>query len=340
MKEKLLSYLLEDLSSAERAEVEAALAEDPALRQELAKLQECMGPCEEAGHDAVPPTQLAKRTCCFVGHAIQKSQTVCHSSAHATKRLSENRDHLGRRRRWTMADFIGAICVCAALGGLVIPALRGSRDMARRNTCENNLHTLASASMNYSLYKNQGLPWVGPDENAGMYIAKLVEGGYLSPKEATQAVVCPDSQLAQRIAEGCVIIYIPTKRELLAAPPAKQQQYRKWMGGSYAYPIGYLNAAGKLQPVRSQSRRDIPLLADAPSYEIAGYQSANHGGCGQNFLFQDLSVRYCRQCKCDQKKDHWYLNDNGKPAAGLHSNDIVLAPSEAVPVIKIKFVTK
>jgi hypothetical protein len=340
MKEKLLSYLLEDLSPAERAEIEAALAADPALQDELAKLQECMGMCEEAEPDSIPPTQLAKRTCCFVDHAIQKSQAVCHSAAHATKRLSENRDQLNPNRRWTMADFIGTVCVCAALGGLIIPALRGSRDIARGNTCERNLHTLASASMDYALFKDQGVPQVGPDENAGMYIAKLVQGGYLSPEEAARAVVCPDSQLAERVAKRCVIIYIPTEEELRNASLAKQEYFRKWMGGSYAYPLGHRNAAGKLQPVRLQSRRDIPLLGDAPSHEIAGYQSANHGGCGQYFLFQDLSVKYRKQCKCAAEKDHWYLNDEGQPAAGLHPNDVVLAPSEVVPVLKGNLVIK
>jgi hypothetical protein len=334
MKEKLLSYLLDDLNPAERAEVEAALASDPALQQELVKLQQCMGPCEEAEPDSVPPTQLAKRTCCFVDHAIQKSQAVYHSAAGVTKRLSENRDPCNRSRSWTMADFIGAVCVCAALGGLIIPALRDTRDMARNDTCKNNLRQLGVAAMNFSLFHEQGPPQIGPQDNAGMFVVNLVESGFLSQKEAERIVVCPDSQLAERIANGCVVIYLPARKELLAASSATRERWRKFMGGSYAYPIGYVDTAGKLQRIHFGASRVVPMVADAPSPAIAGYQSANHGGCGQNVLFQDLSCRYSNQCKCAQKKDHWYLNDAGQTAAGLHAHDTVLGGSEVVPVIK------
>jgi hypothetical protein len=86
---------------------------------------------------------------------------------------------------------------------------------------------------------------------------------------------------------------------------------------------------------RFVGRRTVPLLSDAPSRATAGYQSPNHGGCGQNVLFQDLHCTYMRTCESPDAGDHWFLNEENQPAAGCHAQDIVLGASDATPLVEV-----
>lgn len=334
MREKLLAYLLDDLDPTERSAIEATLADDPALQQELEKLRVCLGQCEEAPElEAVPPDQLVSRTCCFVDRAIQKSKALCSQSG--GKFLSESRDPLTGRKRWSVIDLAAGACVLVALGALMMPALRVNRDVARRLTCQNNIHQLGAALMNYSLQLKGQLPRIDQGDNAGAFLIALADSGVLTREELAEMVVCPSTELADRVANGCVVIRIPTREEYLAASGAQREQLRKHMAGDYAYTLGYQDKMGQVHQIYFSGSRFVPLLADAPSSAIAGFQSANHGGCGQNVLFQDLSSKYCTECKCKAQRDHWFLNDDGQPAAGCHPNDIVLGASAATPVIDL-----
>jgi hypothetical protein len=338
MREQLLAYLLDDLNPAERSTVEAALADNPELQQELEKLRECLGCCEspaEPEPPQVPPVQLASRTCHFVEHAIQKSKAMCGRSAHA-KTLSESHDPLVRPTRWSPADIGVGICVLVALAALVFPMLKQDQETARLLACQNNLHQVGAALMDYSVRYNKGLPVVGEKDNAGIYVVILTESGTIERKELKGFLVCPSSETAERISRGCIDVVIPSSEELAQASPDERDRLRKFMAGDYAYTIGYLDKnTGRMRQVHFGGSRFIPLLADGPSPAIAGYQSANHGGCGQNVLYQDLSCKYTKQCKCKKRRDHLYLNDEGQVAAGCHPEDIVLAPSGATPLVNL-----
>jgi type II secretory pathway pseudopilin PulG len=232
-------------------------------------------------------------------------------------------------------DIGAAICVLVALGALVMPSLQVSREEAQDLRCQDNLHRIGAALMEYSLRFNEGLPQIGPGENAGVFVIELADRGVISREELVGLLVCPSSELAERVNRGCVKMRIPTREEYLAATGAEREHMRRFMAGDYAYSLGYRDQHDKIRQVHFSGSRFVPLLADAPSSAIAGYQSANHGGCGQYVLFQDLSVQYCKQCKCRKKRDHWYLNENGQPAAGCHEGDMVLGPSAATPVIEL-----
>jgi hypothetical protein len=338
MRERLLAYLLSDLDPAERAAVEAELAADPLLRQELEKLRECLdagdGHCTPA---EVPPPKLASRTCSFVDHAIHKSKNLCSHSLGA-KALSESHDPPVRRQKWTLLDIGAAVCILVALASLLFPRTLVGRDEARLIACQNKMRGIGAALMNYSLQRNGSLPRIGPQDNAGVFVIALVDQGVISSEELLELLVCPSSELAERVNRGCVKMSIPTQQKYLAVTWAERERMRRYMAGDLAFSIGYQDAQGQIRQVPFSGSRFVPLLADAPSAAIAGFQSANHGGCGQNVLFQDLSVKYCKQCKCKAKRDHWYLNDDGQPAAGCHENDNVLAGSDTTPLMD--FVSK
>ena len=63
------------------------------------------------------------------------------------------------------------------------------------------------------------------------------------------------------------------------------------MGGSYAYQFGYMDE-DRYCAIRNEGSCRKAILADGPSDELEHHSSANHGGCGQNTLFQDGHVAF------------------------------------------------
>lgn len=336
MREQLLAYLLNDLDPAERNRVEDAIAADPKLAEELEHLRECLAGSEQEAEPVVtPPTKLASRTCSFVEHAVERSKSFCKSPSHAAS-LSESHDGCAARSRWSYTDLVVGACILLALGALLMPALGESREAARQLKCQNNLLRLGTALNDYSERFRQGLPQIKPNQNAGFFVVELYESGIISREELAELVVCPATQLAEKVSSGHIRIYIPNREEYLRSDGAAGNLLRKLMAGDYAYNLGYRTPSGSIHQIRFEGSSHLPLLSDAPSLAIAGYQSANHGGCGQNVIFQDLSCQYVRCIRIQSQQDHWYLNDDGEPAAGCRSKDIVLAPSEATPLLGVE----
>jgi Protein of unknown function (DUF1559) len=214
---------------------------------------------------------------------------------------------------------------------LLFPALRESRDSARRAKCQDNLREIGSALVGYADRNRRGLPHIGYHQNAGMFVVELADSGAISREELAELLICPNTQLAEDVHSGKVLMRVPTREELANATPEELQALQKRMSGSFAYQFGYIGPDRKYHRVEYVGRGDAPMLADAPSFSVAGFQSANHGGCGQNVLYQDLSSRYCSNCVTENRGDHLYLNANGKPAAGRNAQDTVLGLSEATP---------
>jgi hypothetical protein len=335
MRDQLLAYLLDDLEPDQRAALENALRIDPQLAAELERMRACLAGDEAACEgEQSPPPGLVSRTCSLVERAIHcRADLAGPRSGNVS--LSETRDTSVARNRWTLADLVVAAGIVLALGAMFFPALRENRDMARRLQCQEHLFRLGAALVDYDERFRQGLPTLGPGDNAGSFVITLAEKGILSREELARLVVCPESALADKVASGCVVVCIPTQAEYLAARGVTAEQLRKLMAGDYAYSLGYLGSDGRVRQIRFSRSRLVPLLADAPSFAIAGFQSANHGGCGQNVLFQDLSSRYCTQCVSPDRQDHWFLNAEGEPAAGRHAQDIVLGPSGATPILEV-----
>jgi hypothetical protein len=112
---------------------------------------------------------------------------------------------------------------------------------------------------------------------------------------------------------------------------------RMHMSGSLAYQFGYVDERGNYLPMPFVKRSNVPMLADAPSSSVEGFQSANHGECGQNVLNQDLSCQYLSLC-VSTEGDHVFLNEDGQHAAGLNARDNVLGRSEAFPAGLVRFI--
>jgi len=104
------------------------------------------------------------------------------------------------------------------------------------------------------------------------------------------------------------------------------------MGGSYGYCLGYFDH-GVYQPTRNLNRDYFAIMADAPSTDLPNRQSDNHGGLGQNVLFEDLHIEFCSTTRPGNGYDDIYANDNHEVAPGLNRDDSVIASSGTAPVV-------
>ena len=328
MRDELLAYLLNDLDDEQRLRIEARLESDPIWRHELERLRSYVEEAytTEAAEEDAPPEDLVHRTCSFVKQASAQGAL---SPAVLPASLTESQEVAApRNRRFSLLDFAAVACIFLVLGSLLFPALRKSRDAARRQQCQENLHRLGIALAQFAEHSGGQLPAIERHENAGMYALKLFESGFLASENL---LVCPSTTLAEDISRGVVVMHFPTRRELAAATGAELRSLLEHMGGSFAYRIGYIDQNGIYRQAKFSGRSNVPIMSDKPNPDYYGYQSYHHGICGQNVLFQDLSVRYIRVCIQTDRDKHWFLNEDKQPAAGKHKYDIVMMPSEATP---------
>lgn len=329
MRDELLAYLLNDANPEQRRRIEHHLKHDPTWQHEFERLKQCIADYESDPQGAeCPPEDLVHRTCSFVQGAI--GQRGCSSPENLVPAsLSESRELDTSRRSWSLADVAVAAGILLILGSLLIPALRESRDAARRAKCQDNLREIGSALVQYA-HQNGELPQADQAENAGIFVVKLANSGIISRKQLAELLLCPNTQLAEDVCQGKVLMKVPTREELAQLTPEALRCLQQHMSGSFAYQFGFFDKLGKYCPIKFVARSDVPMLADAPSFAVDGFQSANHGGCGQNVLNQDLSCRYLSVC-VSPGGDHIFLNAQRQHAAGRNSHDTVLGRSEVTP---------
>jgi hypothetical protein len=322
-RQELLGYLLGALDDSETESLEARLQADPELRRALALVRRQLKPLQAAEDDCHPPPGLARRTCEYVMSHARQLQTRC------VKRpaLSPDASPAGREGRLSLLDMAVAASVLFLAGMVVLPAVNGSRFQARLVACQDNLRQLGASLHGYS-QRNQGyfpeVPRDGRFAAAGVYAPTLVSSGLL---DDSRLVVCPDSPSA-----GRVVFQVPSLDQLQGADEQQAAQLRVLMGGSYGYCIGHLEN-GAFVPTRNLYRERFAIMSDAPNDGLPSHQTSNHGGRGQNVLFEDGHVVFLTTSRPCESLDDIFHNDHNRVAAGEHRNDSVIAPSGTAPVI-------
>lgn len=298
--EDFVRFHFEEMPPDERAAFRRRLDRDAALAQRYAEFCSCI-----AGEEKPQaPRGLADRT------------------TSALEAVGWRGRNASRLVDWTVGS---AAVLLVALA--VIPATLASREAARRAACADNLRQMSQALAAYSHDHRGYYPRVDPYGSPGLFAVSLADGGYLTRSQMRATLVCPSSMLADEIAKRRVEVVVPTIEELCTAPAVLTGPLLRVMGGSYAYRLGYLGVDGRYVPTQNRGDCRSALLSDAPPPgSVVGH---NHGGCSQNVLFQDGSVRFCRGCWSPGGEDHLFLNARGRIAAGLSPRDVVLAPSWA-----------
>ena len=233
--------------------------------------------------------------------------------------------HSGRRLNW--ADVGVAAVVFLIAGLLVLPAINGTRFQARVAACQDNLRQVGQALTEYSHKNHDVFPVVPAKGNlaaAGIYAPILTQDGFLAEPAAAAL-----PRLAAGRREG---FRVPSLDELRSAVGQGLSRIQQKMGGSYGYCLGYFDH-GVYQPTRNLNRDYFAIMADAPSTDRPDHQSDNHGGLGQNVLFEDMHIEFCSTTRPGNGSDDIYANDNHEVAPGLHRDDSVIASSGTAPVV-------
>jgi len=319
-REHLLGYLLGALDGPEQEEIEAQLARDPALQAELDRLRSCIGQfgMDERPPHFEPPMGLAVRTCLVV---VQRARQP-------VRPASGWFGDWETARRTTWFDLVATAAILLIAVSLFFPALAYSRFQSQIASCQNNLRRLGLALHDFqSRQPDQTFP--GPDAEgnrafAGVYAPVLV-GNQLV--DESDVFLCPSSQAARRRAEFAV----PTLDEIDRAAGQRLATLQHVAGGDYGYNLGFTRD-GRLMRPRYGGRNSYVLLSDAPSNLQPGRASANHGGRGQNVLYEDGHVQFISELPSPQLMDDPFHNREGWIAAGVDENDAVLGASADRPI--------
>lgn len=328
-REQLLGYLLGALADTERQQVEEELGKNPALRVEMARVQELLSRLgmDEEPHEVDPPAGLAQRTCDFVA-ANADEAAVAQAALASPVQLSPVGTVAGDAGRgYTLTDLLVACSVLLMLGALLFPSINNMRFQAQRAMCQYRLVQTGAALWDFAQFQPDrtypAIPARGNRAVAGIVPLTLVNEQFLpEPMNA----ICPTSQEAQNAGGWNP----PTWKELDGASGSALRVIQKNMGGSFAYNMGYIEN-GQLVPSCWLGRGGYALVGDAPVPQ-GGINVGPHDGRGCNILFEDGRVRFLALSRKLDVPDHPYRNRNGFKAAGLDTDDSALGSSDARPV--------
>jgi prepilin-type N-terminal cleavage/methylation domain-containing protein len=164
------------------------------------------------------------------------------------------------RRAFTLMELLVALAVIAVLAALLLPAISGSKDKAKRAGCTNNLRQINLGIRLYADDSNDASPNVGT--NAGVFMAyKEMMKSYVGLRGASSArdalFACPAD------------IWCYTNHD----PPRLLQglhEQPRWDFSSYAFNAGNYSsnfqgiAGRKLGSIRHPSR--TVMVAEAPAF--------------------------------------------------------------------------
>jgi hypothetical protein len=315
IRDQLIGYLLGADEPSERALVKEHLECDESLRRDLETLRQGLEPLAADQAPYTAPPGLADRCCEYVF-----SRTEIMPAALSTQ---GNTMRVSRRWSWTELSVAGAIA--AAVAVFLLPKVYQSQIQSQILACQNNLKNIGLATASYSDKNGGYYPVAQPGDRitaAGMW-APMLESQNLLSKPGRE-VVCPSSSLADDSQ-----FHEPTLEEVQAMSAAQLAQMLPRLS-SYGFTLGYRdNGQGPYKVQKNQHREHFAVASDAPGPN--GTNSVNHGGRGQNVLFDDQHVQFLKNPQASPEDESIFSNANHEVAPGLNANDAVIVHSEVSP---------
>jgi hypothetical protein len=312
MDENLVGYLLHSLDKEDEREMEAHLASSAEARYKLENLRRGLEPLEADREEIAPPPDLVVRTLARVAEYC--SQTLPHAPNYP-------RANGGYRNPWRRVDVLVAAAVLLAAVGVGASALAHLRNQtAPLVECKENLHQFGVALKAYH-DQHRGYPDVNreaPYNVAGLFVPMLINAGLLS---RDISVRCPGNGQAKPCPYTLDEIHALDQDEFTRSAP--------YLACCYAYSLGYRDEAGYHAPCYQGA--GFPLVSDRAPRDQGPGNSFNHGGTGQNVLFQDGSVRFMTNRSLNFDGDI-FRNKAGNIEAGSDRNDTVLGASAVSPL--------
>ena len=214
----------------------------------------------------------------------------------------------------------------AILTSLLFPIVSYTKQQSNILHCSNNLQSIGRAFASFS-ETNDGrfveIPSAGPLAFAGIFAPVL--------KEAE--VIEDDNWFTCRAVDRDQPFMIPSTEQIRRCSTGDQgEHFRKISSGDYGYSFGHIENNKYVSP-RNLGRSYVVIAADKPSTVSIGGPSDNHGGRGQNCLFEDFSVRFVRGNAI--ANDPIYVNAYNVVAPGIGSRDSVVGASHLSPLTAV-----
>ena len=263
------------------------------------------------------PAGLAERTCRFI---FARSRPSPHPTPQR-QALSPLASTATRASRFSWLDLLVSLAVFLVAGLLTFPAIQTSRFRARLATCRDNLRELGTMLAAYS-QSNQGyfprVPTQGNLAAAGIYAPPCYRAAFSPRRDGWCAPIRPWPSGNFRL---------PSLAELQAADArqAATSPASRWAAATAIASATWTMAF--FTPLRNLGRSTFALMADAARRTRPDRQSADHGGQGQNVLFEDGHVQFLTSSQPSGWSDDIFANDRNQVAAGVHRNDSVIVSS-------------
>lgn len=354
MHEDLLGYLLGALEPDEMERVAQLLRDDPAAREELAKIERSLEPLEDhyepvepppsdlvartlANLPPLPPPDLAEVPATETRHDFDDAPGGDSLSADLIPMQESVEASKGSSMTWI--DWAGGAVAAAVLLGLLLPSLAQGRFEARNALCQDNLRRIGATITQFVIRSPQHrLPAVaasGPEAFAGVYAVRLHDTGLLNdPTVRLCPSIDPPSDETMAALEKLISI-----EDLHSASVDQLRQIQKFVGGHYAYTLGVIDN-NELRSPRFESRSSFAVMSDAPLIGVSDSEiradRMGHSGRGINVLYEDGRVQFISLSQLDSMPDHPLFNHQGKVEAGVNIDDASLAPSWRPPFANVR----
>ncbi len=312
--ENFVGYLLNSLDADGQRQVEAYLADHPEEQHKLDLLRRGLEPLDADREEVPPAADLVYRT-------LGRVAEFC--TRELPRAPLPSRVQLSYRPPWRRVEVVVAASILLVAVGMGVSALSRLRDSSPLVECKDNLRVLYAALSAYH-QQHKHFPDVKEEEPhnaAGMVVPMLVHAGVLDP--AAVNVRCPGNGAAK----PCPVTY----EEAKALGPDEFRKLAPKLISCYAYSLGHYEGDVYHAPeFRDGFNARMPLMSDRPPYDMQMGNSPNHGGSGQNVLFQDGHVDFLK-VRAVPLDDDIFLNRDKKVGAGCDINDASLGHSAAKP---------
>lgn len=234
----LLGYVLGALSESEQEAVESQLGSDPVMARRCLRIRKRLAGLHLEQVEYDPPPGLARRTCetvalvggprgapnaLFSGSVAKYASTAGAASvpARPLRRIASPQNTWVPLRAaldldtWLNALVSAAVVLVAAL--VVFSALGASREETRSLACEEQLHRVGIALLQYGTFQQDDLPQplrVDPESLAGMGPSRLLNVGFVDDERWQQVAGAPLSwelhRCGEHADEGILLVLRPT----------------------------------------------------------------------------------------------------------------------------------
>ena len=308
------------MDADEQAELQQKIDSDPQLDERLLEVKSHIAPFELLDDSIGTRPGLARRTCEMVASHVHLDDLT-----KPGVKLSERATpaSLHRWSTWSMTDLLVAAASLAVFASLLFPMIVYAKHRSNLVHCSSNLQSIGTALASFS-ETNEGrfveIPREGPLAFAGIVAPMLKEAHFIQE----------DKLFTCRAVSRDKPFMIPSTEQIRRCSTGEQGEYfRRISSGDYGYSFGYMDGDKYCSP-QNRGRSYSIIAADKPSARSINGPSDNHGGSGQNCLFEDFSVRYVRGNAIAD--DQIYVNSYNVVGPGVSPRDSVIGSSHLSPL--------